>query len=353
LLTVLALLPEGWPTWGKPRLGWLGQAKRMHPAAKSWFTRRTSCAAEWPRTRVQAAKGDQSVTVVIPARDEESTIGPIVAEIRGALMSGLLPLVDDVLVVDSDSTDATAQVAREAGARVVATTDVLPHIPTVAGKGEAMWRGLAASTGDVVVFIDADLHSFTPDYVVGLLGPILSDPGIHLVKACYDRPLIADGGRRVMGGGRVTELVARPLLNLHWPELAGVAQPLAGEYAMRRELIESLPIPCGYGVEFALLVDTAQRAGLDAVAQVDLGERRHRHQDDQRLGLMAAEIWQVALDRLDPHNAVPRPGDSVAEFTYGPDGVSMDDHVVDLLVRPPLAEVRHTSTQSLGRSRVG
>jgi glucosyl-3-phosphoglycerate synthase len=132
-----------------------------------------------------------------------------------------------------------------------------------------------------------------------------------------------------------------------------VAQPLAGEYAMRRELIESLPIPCGYGVEFALLVDTAERAGLDAVAQVDLGERRHRHQDDQRLGLMAAEIWQVALDRLDPHNAVPRPGDSVAEFTYGPDGVSMDDHVVDLLVRPPLAEVRHTSTQSLGRSRVG
>jgi glucosyl-3-phosphoglycerate synthase len=213
----------------------------------------------------------------------------------------------------------------------------------VPGKGEAMWRGLAATQGDVVVFLDADLRSFTSDYVIALLGPILSDSSVHLVKACYDRPLIADGGRRVMGGGRVTELVARPLLNLHWPELAGVAQPLAGEYAMRRDLVESLPIPCGYGVEFALLVDTAQRAGLDAVAQVDLGERRHRHQDDQSLGIMAAEIWQVALDRLDPGNAVSRPGDSIAEFTYGPDGVTMTDHVVEVLVRPPLARVQDRS----------
>jgi glucosyl-3-phosphoglycerate synthase len=122
-----------------------------------------------------------------------------------------------------------------------------------------------------------------------------------------------------------------------------VAQPLAGEYAMRRDLIESLPIPCGYGVEFALLVDTAQRAGIDAVAQVDLGERRHRHQHEQRLSLMSAEIWQVALDRLDPGNVVHRPGDSIAEFTYGPDGVAMTDHVVDVLVRPPLAEVRDRS----------
>lgn len=315
----------------------------MHPAARTWFTRRTTAASDWPRARVQAHKGDQRVTVIIPARDEESTVGAIVAAIRAELMSGSTPLVDDLVVVDSDSSDATARVAREAGARVVATTEVLPDIPTVAGKGEAMWRGLAATEGDVVVFLDADLRSFTPDYVVALLGPILSEPSVHLVKACYDRPLVSDGGRRVMGGGRVTELVARPLLNLHWPELAGVAQPLAGEYAVRRELIESLPIPCGYGVEFALLVDTAAKLGLDAVAQVDLGERRHRHQEDQRLGLMAAEIWQVALDRLDAGNVVRRPGDSIAEFTYGPDGVTMTDHVVDVLVRPPLAEVRERS----------
>ena len=321
----------------------------MHPAARTWFTRRTTAAGDWPRARVEDAKGDQRVTVIIPARDEAATVGAIVSAIRADLMTGSTPVVDDLLVVDSDSTDATARVAREAGARVVATTEVLPDIPTVAGKGEAMWRGLAATEGDVVVFLDADLRSFTPDYVVALLGPILSDSSVHLVKACYDRPLISDTGRRVMGGGRVTELVARPLLNLHWPELAGVAQPLAGEYAVRRDLIESLPIPCGYGVEFALLVDTAASLGLDAVAQVDLGERRHRHQDDQRLGLMAAEIWQVALDRLDPRNVVPRPGDSIAEFTYGPDGVTMTDHVVDVLVRPPLAEVRERSSRGIGR----
>ena len=317
----------------------------MHPAAQSWFRRRTTVASDWPRALVQSHKGDQRVSVIIPARDEEATVCDIVAAIRRDLMSGPQPLVDELLVVDSDSTDATVQRAREAGARVVATPEVLPGIPTVPGKGEAMWRGLAATQGDVVLFLDADLRSFTPDYVVALLGPILSDASVHLVKACYDRPLIADGGRRVMGGGRVTELVARPLLNLHWPELAGVAQPLAGEYAMRRDLIESLPIPCGYGVEFALLVDTAQHAGLDAVAQVDLGERRHRHQDDQSLGIMAAEIWQVALDRLDPGNAVSRPGDSIAEFTYGPDGVTMTDHVVEVLVRPPLAQVQDRSVR--------
>lgn len=317
----------------------------MHPAARSWFTRRTTAIEDWPRDRVQAAKASTRVCVLIPARNEEDTVAEIVEAIRRDLMSGPSPLVDDLLVIDSDSIDATARVARTAGARVVATTEVLPDIPTVPGKGEAMWRGLAASDSEVVVFLDADLRSFTPDYVVALLGPILSDPAIHLVKACYDRPLISEGGRRIMGGGRVTELVARPLLNLHWPELAGVAQPLAGEYAVRRDLIESLPIPCGYGVEFALLVDTYARHGLDALAQVDLGERRHRHQDDTSLGLMAAEIWQVALDRLDPGNAVPRPGDSIAEFTYGPDGLSMGDHGVEVLVRPPLAEVRDRSAR--------
>lgn len=312
----------------------------MHPQARAWFARRTSATADWPRERVRGAKGSQRVSVIIPARDEEATVGAIVTSLRRGLMEGPEPLVDELLVVDSDSSDATARVAREAGARVVATTQVMPEIPTVAGKGEAMWRGLAATEGDIVVFLDADLESFTPDYIVGLLGPIVSDPGVDLVKACYDRPLISDGGRRIMGGGRVTELVARPLLNLHWPELAGVAQPLSGEYAIRRERIEHLPIPCGYGVEFALLVDTAERAGLDSIAQVDLGERRHRHQDDVSLGRMAAEIWQVALDRLDPGNVVPRPGESIAEFTYGPDGVTVADHVVDVLVRPPLAQVR-------------
>ncbi|MEY3733106.1 MAG: hypothetical protein RL347_465 [Actinomycetota bacterium] len=318
----------------------------MHPAARTWFTERTSSASDWPLERVLAAKADQRVSVIIPARNEQDTIGDIVSAIRRDLMAGPIPLVDELLVVDSDSTDDTANVARSAGARVVATTEVLPEIPTVQGKGEAMWRGLAATEGDIVVFLDADLRSFTPNYVVALLGPILTEPSIQLVKACYDRPLVSDGGRRTMGGGRVTELVARPLLNLHWPELAGVAQPLAGEYAVRRTLVEGLPIPCGYGVEFAILVDTYARHGLAAMAQVDLGERLHRHQDDTRLGLMSAEIWQVALDRLDRDGSLPRPGESIAQFSYDPEGIRLTEHLVEVLVRPPVREVLARSGDS-------
>jgi len=311
----------------------------MDPAARDWFSRRTSSAADWSLAQVADAKGGARVSVIIPARNEEGTVGAIVASIARDLCGGPTPIVDEILVVDSDSSDATGPVARAAGARVISTSDVLSHIPTVPGKGEAMWRGLAATTGDIVVFIDADLRSFTSEYVVALLGPILTDPGVLLVKACYDRPLVAESGRRALGGGRVTELVARPLLNLHWPGLAGVAQPLAGEYAVRRDLIEGLPIPCGYGVEFATLVDTYARRGLDAIAQVDLGERLHRHQDDVRLGLMAAEIWQVALDRLDPQGSVSRPGETLAAFTRGAAGLEMEAWPVDVLVRPPLAEV--------------
>lgn len=313
----------------------------MHPDAVAWFARRTSTAAHWPREDVARAKGRRRVSVVIPARDEEMTVGGIVTTIRHDLMGGAIPLVDELLVMDSDSTDRTADVARAAGADVRATHEVLPDIPTVAGKGEAMWRGVAATTGDIIVFLDADLRSFTPTYVVGLLGPLLLDPSVHLVKAAYERPLVDGSGARLAGGGRVTELVARPLLNLHWPTLAGVAQPLAGEYAVRRDLIESLPIPCGYGVEFALLVDTAERMGIDAIAQVDLGERVHRHQDEQQLGRMAAQIWQVALDRLDPDYVIARPSAEaeIAQFVYGPEGLRVERHPVDALVRPPLRQV--------------
>lgn len=320
----------------------------MHPAAQEWFARRTTTIDDWSLPQVLALKGEQQVSVIIPARDEQDTVGDIARAIRHHLMSGPRPLVDDLLVVDSDSTDTTAAVARQAGARVVATTEVLSDIPTVPGKGEAMWRGLAATEGEIVVFIDADLRSFTPDYVVSLLGPLFTHPDVQLVKACYDRPLVSDGDRRVMGGGRVTELVARPLLSIHWPELSGVAQPLAGEYAVRRDLIESLALPCGYGVEFAMLVDTYARAGLAALAQVDLGERRHRHHDDALLGLMAAQIWHVALNRLDTRQVIARPGDVMAQFAYGPDGLAMTEHMIDMLERLPLAQVMQREGASPG-----
>ncbi len=316
----------------------------MHPDAKAWFRRNTSSADDWSPADVTQAKAGRTVSVIIPARDEAETVGAIVESIVTNLMDGDAPLVDELLVVDSDSRDDTATVARAGGARVLATDAILPLIPPVAGKGEAMWRGLAATDGDFVVFVDADLRSFTPEYVVALLGPLMTDTNIRLVKAAYARPLVNDSGVRIGGGGRVTELVARPLLNLHWPELAGVAQPLAGEYAARRDTLEDVPFPCGYGVEIALLIDIAARWGINAIAQVDLGERLHRHQDQQRLGLMAAEIWQVALARLDPQVLIPRSGETLAQFTYGPQGLEVADHHVDVLARPPMREIRSAST---------
>src|SRR4051794_23948774 len=196
------------------------------------------------------------------------------------------------------STDAPVEVAAAAGATVVRREDVLSDLPPRPGKGEVLWRSLAATTGDVIVFVDSDLSDFSSSFVTGLLGPLLSDQTVQFVKATYDRPL--QSGETVLpaGGGRVTELVARPLLALHWPELTGFVQPLGGEYAARRGLLETLPFPCGYGVEFGLLVDTCAAVGLDAMAQVDLTRRKHRNSDLHKLGRMAIEILQVAEARL-------------------------------------------------------
>ena len=322
----------------------------MRPDVERWLRRRTSRSADWDPDHLLAAKGATRVSVVLPALDEESTIGALVAEVHGALVSdgGGNGLVDELVVVDSGSADATARVAAAAGARVVRREDVLPHIPAVPGKGEAMWRSLACTSGDVVVFLDADLEEFSAAYVTGLLGPLLTDPSVVLVKAVYDRPLRTDGQHVPAGGGRVTELVARPLLALHWPELSGVVQPLAGEYAARRRLLERVRFPTGYGVELALLVDTLALAGLDAIAQVDLGVRLHRHHDDQRLGLMASEIMQVALDRLQQQGRLrlrDRVNPTLSQFAPAAGegdergGRLVTTHDVGLVQRPPMAGV--------------
>ncbi len=317
----------------------------MQPDAESWFAARTSSVTDWSRDRLLEHKGATRVSVVLPALDEESTVGRIVASVRASLGEGVPEarrLVDELVVVDSGSTDRTAEVARAAGARVVAREDVLPDLPVVPGKGEAMWRGLAATEGDVVVYVDADLQSFTPSYVTGLLGPLLTDPAVQLVKAVYERPLVEGSTVVSAGGGRVTELVARPLLNLLWPDLAGLVQPLAGEYAARRTLLESLPFPCGYGVELALLVDTYEAHGLDAIAQVDLGVRVHRHHDEPRLGRMSAEILRTALDRLARRgdlSGASALGTTLTQFDRDSRGFSIRSHDVAALERPPLASL--------------
>jgi glucosyl-3-phosphoglycerate synthase len=265
-----------------------------------WMDRRWSRLADWPLDVLLAAKSasGSTVSVVLPALNEQQTVGEIVACIRMLLMEQA-PLVDEIVVIDSGSSDRTAEVASAAGARVVHRDEILPSLPSVPGKGEVLWRSLFVTSGDVVCFVDADLRRFDAALVRGILGPLLTDPSVQLVKAAYDRPLLDAGTVLPGGGGRVTELVARPLLNLHWPQLAGIVQPLAGEYAARRSLLERLPFPCGYGVELGLLVDALDIAGLDALAQVDVGTRYHRHHKDDALGRMSSEILQAALLRLE------------------------------------------------------
>ncbi|KUN21177.1 glucosyl-3-phosphoglycerate synthase [Streptomyces antibioticus] len=298
-----------------------------------WLTTRSWSVTDRPLHQLLAAKQrtKQTVSVVLPALNEEETVGDIVAIIRHDLMQQV-PLVDEIVVVDSGSTDRTSQVAAAAGATVVHRDEILPRIPAVPGKGEVLWRSLLVTSGDIVCFIDADLKEFSSDFVAGIVGPLLTEPGVDLVKAMYDRPLGGAAGQ----GGRVTELMARPLLNMHWPQLAGFVQPLGGEYAARRSLLEQLPFPVGYGIELGMLVDALHLVGLDALAQVDVGVRKHRHQDGQALGRMSAAIYRTAQLRLARGHLI-RP--ALTQFERGETGFEPRTYSVDTEERPPMADI--------------
>ena len=304
----------------------------MKLPVQTWFDRSTSRARDWPIDRLRAHKAGTRVSVVLPALDEEATVGRVVDMVqRLAHDTGL---VDEVVVMDSGSTDATAAVAAAAGAAVHHRDDVLPELGSRPGKGEVLWKSLAVTTGDVVVFVDADLTDPQPQLVTGLLGPLLTDPAVELVKGCYDRPL---GGAAGASGGRVTELVARPLINRYYPDLAGVVQPLAGEYAGRRRLLEAIPFCGGYGVEIAMLIDTLQLRGLGAIAQVDLGRRSHSHQDTAALGRMAAQIDHVVHRRAVGGDDGPATVTQFARDGYG--HYAPVTHCVDVAERPPMITV--------------
>ena len=302
----------------------------MDASAHTWFKARTSRAADWPMARLLAAKGTTTVSVVLPALNEAATVGRIVQRILP------LSVVDEVMVMDSGSTDETIAVAAAAGARVARREDVLPDVAPRRGKGEVLWRSLAATSGDVICFVDSDLRDFSPSFVTGLIGPLLTDPDVAFVKATYDRALRSGELELPTGGGRVTELVARPLLALHWPALSGFVQPLGGEYAARRSLLEQLPFPCGYGVEFGLLVDSYARVGLDAMAQVDLSRRKHRNADLHKLGQMAVEILQVAQARLGRPVAPPV---NITQFVRDGSGYRFVTSDMTELERPPIVTV--------------
>jgi glucosyl-3-phosphoglycerate synthase len=265
----------------------------LSPTAAEWFTHRTWQSPQWTVSELVRAKGSRKVSVVLPALDEEHTVAGVVRSV--------LPLVgtvvDECVVMDSGSTDRTVQVATAAGARVVRRTDVLPEVPPLPGKGEVLWRSVAATGGDVLVFLDSDLVNPDPGFVTALLGPMLTTPGTHLVKGFYRRPLRLETAEAGTGGGRVTELLARPLLAALRPELSGVVQPLGGEYAVSREFAESVPFAAGYGVEIGLLLDAHARYGLAGLAQVNLGTRKHRNRSLLQLGVMARQILGTALAR--------------------------------------------------------
>jgi len=312
----------------------------MDARAQEWFLTRTSQGASWCRHTLAIEK-NLSIGVVLPARNEAATVGTIVERIRHELVEQV-GLVDEVVVVDSGSIDATADVAAAAGARVVTQSRVLPHLGDVPGKGEALWKSLYSTDCDVLVFIDADLREFDAQVVVALVGPIITRAQTGFVKAIYDRPLSTTDRVLPAGGGRVTELVARPLLNLYWPELAGFIQPLVGEYAARRELLEQISFASGYGVEIAMLIDLLEVAGLDAMAQVDMGRRVHRNQSDEALGRMASQVILTVLSRLEAHGKavlVDSPNPVLTQFHRADGLYSPSVHDVSVTERLPMLDI--------------
>lgn len=251
---------------------------------------------DWSLSALMDAKAGRTVSLVVPARNEAATVGDVVTRVREALVD-TVALLDEIVVIDSDSTDATYDVATDAGARVHRSAEIRPDLGTMPGKGEAMWKSLFVTSGELIVFMDADLLDWDTHFVPGLLGPLLTRPEVQLVKGCYQRPFRQGETEMPFEGGRVTELVARPLVRLLYPELGAVRQPLAGEWAVRRSLFETLHVPTGYAVELAALIDTIRTHGMDAVAQVELGNRAHRHQSLRDLSGMATQILAAALAR--------------------------------------------------------
>ncbi len=308
---------------------------------------RTFRAGEFDPSRLVDDKAGRLISVCLPARDEQDTVGSIVETVRAALVERV-PLVDEILVLDDHSSDGTAQVAAEAGATVLAADEILAGYGDGHGKGEALWKSLYASKGDLIVWCDADVRRFDPTFVAGLLGPLLTRPDVAFVKGFYERPVSSrparapfetavEAAEETTGetsnddrGGRVTELVARPVVSLLFPQLSPFVQPLAGEYAGRREVLEQLPFVEGYGVDLGLLIDIEARFGLGVMAQVDLGQRIHRNRPLDELSPQAMAVLQLALHRADPGlvtatETLVRPG--------------RDPLVVEVTARPPLVEV--------------
>ena len=299
-----------------------------------WFVENTFTSAEFADLAALVAQKEKQglrISVALPTLNEEETLGRVIQAIRSRLMERI-PLVDELVVIDSDSTDRTREIARKLGVPVHIHQELLPEVGPGRGKGEALWKSLAVTTGDLVVWVDTDVSQFHPKFVYGLIGPLLLRPEIAFVKAFYRRPLNVGGELQATGGGRVTELAARPILNLFFPELSGIIQPLSGEQAGRRSLLERLPFFDLYGVETGLLIDVLRMAGLKAIAQVDMKQRIHRNQSLLNLSKTSFEILQVAMKRL---------GEGRGERL-------LDDANLTMKLISPTAEGFHLEVQDIG-----
>ncbi|GAB2567843.1 glucosyl-3-phosphoglycerate synthase [Nocardia heshunensis] len=292
----------------------------------------------WTTAELARRKGDHRISVVLPALNEEDTVAGVVESIR-PLLGGL---VDELLVIDSGSTDHTRERAHAAGATVYTREEALPGVAPRPGKGEVLWRALAVAEGDLIVFIDSDLVAPTPRLVPALVAPLLFDEGLRLVKGIYRRPLRAEATYDLDGGGRVTQLVARPLLAALAPPLAELAQPLGGEYAATRGLLTAIPFAPGYGVEIGILLDCWRRHGLDAIAEVELGTRIHRNRPTHELAAMSRQVIATLLDRL----GVADSGAPLPQFTLDGSAWRRDLSAIGPADRPPMETVLHRPLES-------
>lgn len=290
----------------------------------------------------------KTISVCLPSMNEAATIGKIVEIIRRELMEKV-HLVDQLCVVDGGSQDETRDIARRMGAEVYRQDEILPGLFEPMGKGDALWRSLHVLHGNIIVWIDSDICNFKPRFVHGLVGPILERPEIRFVKAFYQRPIKAEGRPLTTGGGRVTELVARPLLSLFYPELTALIQPLSGEYAGERELLESIPFFSGYGVEIVMLVDILNRYGMKAIGQVDLVQRIHRNQPVPALGRMAFQILQAILVRLQEERRIKLLQEYNVEMTqvdYRDGEYLLEKKMLRVEERPPMIKQRQYAHRS-------
>lgn len=309
-----------------------------------WFAENTFHANEFSDLDDLVAlkrKQNTVISLALPALNEEETVGNVIQTIKDALMDRV-PLLDEIVLIDSNSSDRTREIAREMGIPVHIHQEILPQYGTRHGKGEALWKSLLVTRGDIVLWIDTDIVNIHPHFVYGLIGPLLHRPEIHLVKGFYQRPLKVGDKLQAGGGGRVTELTARPLLNLFYPELSGLVQPLAGEYGGKRHALERLPFASDYGVEIGLLIDTLEFFRINAIAQVDLEERIHHNQSLEALSKMSFIIMQTVFRKLERrfgHGITEDENRSMKLIRYEPGRFFLDFEEIYAQERPPMLEI--------------